>query len=141
MNIQYRAATDLDIPGVDFWPDRVTGYLNLTHHPQKALATRIIYVATDGEQVIGFIAGHLTQRYNCDGELQWINVVDEHRGTGVASSLLKLLAQWFIDQKARKVCVNADAENPTAHRFYRRYGATVLNPHWLVWKDIGVALK
>jgi GNAT superfamily N-acetyltransferase len=152
MNIQYREATVTDIlgiaiiradewGGVDYWTDRITGYIDFTHHPQQALAVRIIYVAVADAQVIGFIAGHLTQRHNCKGELQWINVVDEYRGTGVASALLKLLAQWFIDQNAVKVCVNADAENPTAHRFYRRYGAIPLNPHWLVWKDISIALK
>lgn len=152
MNIQYREATAADITGiaiiradewggVDYWTDRVTGYIDLTHHPQQALNVRVIYVAVDGGQVIGFIAGHLTQRHHCKGELQWINVMDEYRGTGIASALLKLLAKWFMEQNALKVCVNADEENPTAHRFYRRYGATSLKPHWLVWKDISVALK
>ena len=127
--------------GIDFWTSRITAYLELNHHPQQALDPRIIYVAVDGKQVIGFVAGHLTRRLNCDGELQWINVIDEYRSTGVASSLLKVMAQWFIGQKAPKVCVNADAENATAHRFYQRYGAKVISPHWLMWTNISVVLK
>jgi hypothetical protein len=86
MNSQYRIATPADIEhiaairadewgGVDFWTSRVTGYLELTHYPQQALDPRIIYVAVDGKKVIGFVAGHLTTRHNCNGELQWINVI------------------------------------------------------------------
>ena len=38
-------------------------------HPQQALPPRVIYVATEGDTLIGYVAGHLTRRYACDGEL------------------------------------------------------------------------
>lgn len=55
---------------------------------------------------------------------------EEHRGSGVASGLIRLLATWFATQKASRICVNVDPTNTTARRFYKRQGADVLNEHW-----------
>jgi ribosomal protein S18 acetylase RimI-like enzyme len=72
--------------------------------------------------------------------LQWINVAKERRGGGIAGELLRRLAAWFVEQKASKICVDVQPTNLAARKFYRRHGATDLNPHWLVWNDIRVAL-
>jgi hypothetical protein len=40
--------------------------------------------------------------------------------------------------EASRVCVDVDAANTTARRFYMRHGAEKLNEHWLVWNDISV---
>ena len=101
---------------------------------------RINYVALEGESLVGFVAGHLTRRYACHGELQWINVVPEWRGKEIASELLRRLAAWFAEQKASRICVDVDPANTAARRFYTRHGAEDLNPHWLVWNDIKVVL-
>jgi ribosomal protein S18 acetylase RimI-like enzyme len=68
--------------------------------------------------------------------LEWINVIPERRGAGVASELLRLLAGWFVEQKAFRVCVDVEPSNTVARAFYTRHGAETLNPHWLVWNDI-----
>ena len=101
---------------------------------------RIIYVAVEDNTLVGFIAGHLTRRYGCDGELQWINVAPASRGSGVASKLLELLAEWFAEQNAFSICVNVDPANTIARRFYARHGAENFNEHWLVWNNINIAL-
>lgn len=143
----YRAAEPSDIPGMarlrsskrgtsEYWTDRITGYFDGEHNPQHALAFRMGFVARDGEAVVGFIAGHLTRRYGCDGELQWIYVDPDRRGIGIASELLRMLAKWFVEQNAFKICVDVDPSNITAHQFYKHRGADDLNPHWLVWNDI-----
>jgi GNAT superfamily N-acetyltransferase len=121
---------------VTYWERRISGYLEGTLSPGQALSPRTCYVAVEDDAVVGFIAGHLTRRYACDGELEWINVLPEHRSKGIASSLLKLLAAWFVEQGALKICVDADPENEVARAFYRRHGAEDLNKHWLVWNDI-----
>jgi ribosomal protein S18 acetylase RimI-like enzyme len=123
----------------EFWNTRITTYLSKEHHPQKALSTRIIYVATLSDIVIGFVAGHLTTRYECDGELQWINVVSKYRRRGIALDLLRLVAKWFIGQKAFKICVDPGQE--IARRFYISNGAESLNKHWLFWEDIRKVLQ
>src|ERR1700722_14505165 len=114
MNIfQFRKAIDGDIIPMaqirdrewgteDYWITRIGGYMRAESHPQHALIPRIIFVAEDKEKIIGFIAGHLTTRLGCNGELEWINVIPEYRKNGVASQLLHLLAKWFAEQNAFK---------------------------------------
>ena len=69
-----------------YWRDRIGGYMRGELHPQQALAPRVILVAEDEPDIAGLIAGHLTRRYGCDGELEWLDVVAERRRTGVAVS-------------------------------------------------------
>ncbi|HYG65689.1 MAG TPA: GNAT family N-acetyltransferase [Thermoanaerobaculia bacterium] len=148
----YRQAALSDIPAMArLWmdggggeggtsQDRMERYLKGEHHPQHALKPRVIYIALEGDSLVGYIAGHLTRRYGCDGEIQWIYVALEHRAQGVAPELLRLLAEWFAQQDAPRVCVNVDPANTTARRFYMRHGAESLNEHWLVWSGIKVVL-
>jgi GNAT superfamily N-acetyltransferase len=120
-----------------YWQQRIAAYARGDHSPQQALAPRVIFVAEDGGQIIGFIAGHFTRRYNCDGELQWIDTVPEHRRRGIAGKLLYALAAWFAIQGAKQVCVNCASDNIPAKTFYQKNGARPLNEFWLVWTDIG----
>jgi ribosomal protein S18 acetylase RimI-like enzyme len=128
---------------IDYWHDRISRYLNENNYPysQTALLPRVVYVGLKNNVLTGFIAGHLTRRLNCEGELEWINVMAGYRGSGVASELLKLLAEWFAKQGALKICIDVEPANSAAQRFYRRHGAENLNQHWLYWKDISVVLK
>ena len=150
--IEYREARDTDFEQLaairaadwgseQYWRDRIRGYASGTANPQQALAPRVIYVAAEDSRIVGFIAGHLTRRFDCDGELEWINVTAERRRTGLAGELLRVLAVWFSSQNAERVCVDADPENPGARAFYRKHGAEDLNPHWLVWPDITKLLQ
>ena len=53
----------------------MTAYFDGLHHPQHALLPRVIYVACQDDALIGYIAGHLTRRFACDGELEWLYVI------------------------------------------------------------------
>ena len=150
--VRYREAEQSDIAAIariraaeweteEYWATRIAGYMNRELHPQKALMPRVVYVALENDLVVGFVAGHLTRRYECDGELEWINVICHRRGSGVTSELLHLLAGWFSKQKASRICVDVDPSNTTARRFYTRHGAERLNEHWMVWNDIGKLLR
>jgi ribosomal protein S18 acetylase RimI-like enzyme len=147
MGISYREARDSDLKQLasiraadwgseQYWRERILGYMTGTHDPQQALAPRVVFVALQDARIVGFIAGHLTRRYDCDGEVEWINVIPEARRAGVAAELLRLLASWFVRHEAKRVCVDVDPENAPARAFYRKHGAEDLNPHWLVWPDI-----
>lgn len=149
--VHYRDAEKSDIPAMaciraseweteEYWRVRISRYLERELHPEHALMPRVIYVALEGDSLVGFVAGHLTRRYACDGELEWINVVPERRGSEIAPQLLRLLAAWFAEHEASRVCVDVDPANTTARRFYTRHGAQVLNDHWLVWDDVKVVL-
>jgi ribosomal protein S18 acetylase RimI-like enzyme len=147
----YREAKKSDIPAMariralswgteDYWRVRIAAYMDCELHPQHALMPRVNYVALEGDSAVGLIAGHLTRRFGCEGELEWIDVIPEQRGSGIASELLRHLAAWFVEQRARRICVDVDPANTIARRFYAKHGAGELNPHWLVWNDINVVL-
>ena len=147
--IQYREVIEADLPVIahiladwqteEYWNKRVSGYYHQELHPQQALPPRIMYVAIASGSIIGFIAGHLTERFGCDGELQWINVIPEFRNAGIATQLLQLLVKWFVNQSAIYICVDPGGEQ--SRNFYARNGAGNLNEHWMAWKDISVVLK
>jgi GNAT superfamily N-acetyltransferase len=115
---------------------RMVAYFEGRHHPRQALAPRVGYVAVCNETVIGYIAGHETQRLNCKGEVQYLYVTAEYRRQGVGTELLKQLARWFQLHGAAMVCVNVNTDSPAAAPFYLACGARPLNEHWYVWPDI-----
>jgi ribosomal protein S18 acetylase RimI-like enzyme len=148
----YRQARHSDIPEMaeiragdwgteEYWRERILQYLTHQLHPRQALRPRVAFVCLDRESVVGLIAGHLTRRFACDGELEWISVRPQYRSRGVASQLLCRLAEWFVAQDARLVCVDVEPSNQVARRFYARHGAEDLKPHWMVWKDIQAAIN
>jgi GNAT superfamily N-acetyltransferase len=145
--IVIRAAVDRDVPAMasirandsqsqDFWEDRIRAYLEGTHSPQQALPERACWVAVHGEQVVGFVAGHRTRRFECDGELQWIDVVAGFRGRGVAHRLIALALSWFRSQGMHRICVNVSSENAPARHLYAMNGAIPLSAGWMEWRDL-----
>jgi GNAT superfamily N-acetyltransferase len=145
--VLYRQAQEGDIPAMaeiraadwgdrEYWKDRILRYLTHQLHPKEALRPRVAFVAVEREHVVGLIAGHLSTRFGCDGELEWISVRQKYRRHGFASQLLRRLAEWFAAGGVQRVCVNVDPSNHSARRFYSRHGAKDLRPHWMVWEDI-----
>ena len=150
--VLYRPATLLDVAAMaqlrsEHWghaPDwelRIASYLSGEHSPRAALQTRIMIVAEQEDEVIGFIAGHLTRRYHCEGELQWIGISTVQRRQGVAAEMLRELADWFASNNAHRVCVDAQPRNTEARAFYTRHGAEPINDHWLIWNDIARVME
>ena len=146
----YREAVPADIPALariraaeweseQYWTRRITGYMEGRLHPQKALAERVVFVAVEHDAVVGFIAGHRTRRFECDGELEWIDVIRERRRQGIGSEMVRVLARWFLEQRAKRICV--DPGNPSARRFYAQLSGENLNQHWMFWPDISVVLR
>jgi GNAT superfamily N-acetyltransferase len=121
---------------VDFWAQRLENYFDGLYNPLDALDARVIYTAQRRVDLIGFAAGHLSRRYDCDGELQWIAVLPEFRGLGIASRLFHQIATWFAEQDAHRICINCDSEDEQVFRFLTRHGAVPINRHWMMWPDI-----
>ena len=116
---------------------RMAAYLEGRHQPRHALAPRVAYVAVEAEAVVGYIAGHLTRRYDCDGEVQYLFVAPGQRRQGVASALLRLLHEWFSGHRAARICVDVDPDNAAGRAFYTHHGAMPLNRGWLVFPEVG----
>ena len=145
MPVVLRLAEESDIAGMaslraagpqdeSFWRDRIAGYLSGEHSPEYGLQSRVIFVAAD-EEVVGFVAGHLTRRLGCQGELQWINIAIGYRGSGVARALITRMGAWFVEQNAKRVCVNVDFRNILARRLHASCGAQILDKDWMIWED------
>jgi len=115
--------------------DRISRYLKGEHYPQHALPARAAFVAMIEGQLAGFVAGHQTHRFGCDGELQWIDVVEQRRGLGIAYRLIATIGNWFAEQGANRVCVNVAPDNIAARKVYARCGARPLNEFWMIWED------
>lgn len=118
-----------------YWRYRIRGYLTGDLSPRFAQPSRTVLCALLEERVVGFAAGHLSQRLSCTGEVEWMNVRADRRGLGIAAALLGHLAAWFVSHRSTRACVDPD---PPSRGFYLRLGAQPLDDHWLVWPDIGV---
>ncbi len=148
--VSYREATPSDVtemvrcrvgdPTIGPADPRMALYLESKHHPQHALTPRVMFVCMEKGAAVGYIGGHLTRRYDCDGELQYLYVVPHHRRSGIASELLALLADWFSEQNASRICVDVEPDNATARAFYARHGAVELRAYWMVWTDVTAVL-
>lgn len=148
----YRQARYRDIPMMaeiraadwgteEYWRERILLYLTHKLHPRDALHPRVSFVCVEHPKIVGLIAGHLTRRFGCDGELEWVSVRPDCRSLGIASELLFRLAKWFFVHHAQRVCVDVEPSNQAARRLYARHGAEDLKPHWMVWKDIRSAAE
>jgi GNAT superfamily N-acetyltransferase len=148
-DVSFRIATSVDVPamvachvtddGVIPYDPRMASYLDGKSHPQQALPERVGYVATIDDAVVGYVAGHLTTRNDCAGEIQLLFVSPACRRKGIGTMLLGLLAAWFKKQDARRVCVPiANDSAPEAKPFVEHAGASPLRRHWHGWEDIGV---
>ena len=149
MAITFRPADALDVPAMAairaqeweteaFWAGRIGMYLRAEHSPQQALRARAAFVALDGSILVGFVAGHRTRRFGCDGEVQWINVAEGSRGHGIAERLIGQIGAWFVEQGARRICVNVEPDNVIARGLYSRCGAQPLRDYWMIWENSGM---
>ena len=120
------------------WEPRITAYMIHQQTPQYGLQPRTVLVAVDSaeNEVVGLIAGHLTTRFACNAELQWLNVASSHRGHRIADQLIAALFTWFRTQNASKICVNVNPTNDAARKAFARFGAQDMGTHWQVFPDI-----
>jgi GNAT superfamily N-acetyltransferase len=118
--------------------ERMTAYFSGLHHPHQALLPRLGYIALSGKAPVGYIAGHLTTRFGYTAELQYLFVSAPYRRRSIGRRLVQELARWFIEQRARRVCVCLDSESQAAAPFYTSLGAKPFRPHWYAWEDIAL---
>lgn len=111
---------------------RWKAYMHKEHHPQKAKDPRIVYVAIIDQEIVGFIAGHLTERFDLEGELQSIYILPEYQRYGLGTQLVITLAKWFKKWNAKEVCVD---HKGGSEGFYIKLGARPNNHGWLVWDN------
>jgi len=103
--------------------------------PQTSKPERVVFKAVLEGKLIGYIAGHLTTRYNKDAEIQSFYVLKQHQRKGIGKLLLSKFTEWLETRQAKSLCVGI-AENNLYKAFYLKHGGQFLNEHWIVWDDI-----
>ncbi|WP_295793661.1 GNAT family N-acetyltransferase [Mucilaginibacter sp.] len=103
--------------------------------PASAKQQRVVYKAIIDGKIVGYIAGHLTTRYEKDAEIQSFYILKEYQRKGIGAKLLTEFLGWLQTQRATSLCVGIDSTNPY-QAFYLKQDAGYLNPHWMFWDDI-----
>jgi len=78
----------------------------------------------DGK-VVGFALGTIMEKRRSAwsyGWLQWLGVDPEMKGRGVGRRLLNVLTELFIENGARMMLLDTEADNYDALRFFRNHG-------------------
>lgn len=114
------------------WEPRIAAYIIGQLTPAFGLEPRAIFVAVDeNNDVVGFIAGHLSKRFHCDGEIYWLNVQADRRGHRIADQLLAALFDWFTQHNAHKLCIEVPPSAESARKLLARHNAQPIGPLWL----------
>ena len=108
-------------------------YFNGTS-PASSKPPRIILKAVTDGTIIGYIAGHLTNRYGLDAEIQSFYILKEYQRNGTGKQLLKILVEWLLTQHAKSLCAGINPANKY-QAFYLKYGGRYLNEYWIWWND------
>jgi GNAT superfamily N-acetyltransferase len=104
--------------------------------PQTSKPERLILKAiNDDGRIIGYLAGHLTTRYNLDAEIQSFYVLKQMQKQKVGTGLLIEFVKWLINMNAKSLCVGLHPKNKYKS-FYLKYNGQYLNEHWIFWQDI-----
>jgi GNAT superfamily N-acetyltransferase len=105
--------------------------------PASAKPARTFFKVVDNEKMIGYLAIHLTTRYDTNAEIQSFYIVKQYQRKGIGTQLLKHAVSWMAKHDATSVCVGIAPENPY-QAFYLKHGGSFLNPHWIVWGDVNL---
>ncbi|PFE02948.1 GNAT family N-acetyltransferase [Bacillus cereus] len=168
MDIKIRKATEKDIKGivkvhVDSWKTTYKGILpdkiidNITYESREkqwksifkqAVGNQYRYVAeTLDKKIIGFIDGgpERTGKYDCDGELYAIYLLEEYQGYKVGKRLFQTLMSEFIKNDIDSVLVWVISNNPSIC-FYEKFSPERVDTKFLervnvqetayCWRDI-----
>jgi len=149
-----RRATFNDLePVLDLWQEMMDYHARLDKRFQPAADGRVhfrqavqewmlddlwrVLVALDGDEVVGYIIGHLadnppvfeTRHY---GFISDICVATDWRRSGVGRQLFAAIRDWFRRHGITVIQLNVAALNPVSRAFWRKMGfQDYLNRMWL----------
>ncbi|QEM05627.1 GNAT family N-acetyltransferase [Mucilaginibacter rubeus] len=107
--------------------------------PATSKPQRVLFKAVADNSIIGYIAVHLTTRYEKDAEIQSFYVLKEYQRKGIGTGLLLNAVNWLETQHTKSLCVGI-AKNTPYRAFYIKYGGGHLNEHWICWEDVAAII-
>lgn len=108
--------------------------------PKSSKPERVILKAVIDSHIAGYIAGHLTNRYEMDAEIQSFYILINYQRNGIGKSLLMKFVEWLNGHQAKRLCVGI-AKGNKYQAFYLKFGGKHLNEHWIYWDDLNVLQK
>ncbi len=85
--------------------------------------------AITNSKIAGFIIGLIETRSRARvGHIYTVNVVIEHRRSGIGMKLLEELERIFLNRKAKMIYLEVRADNIAAIELYRKNGYTEVQP-------------
>ncbi|MGN6353924.1 MAG: GNAT family N-acetyltransferase [Parafilimonas sp.] len=103
--------------------------------PQTSKPQRIVLKAVTNGKIAGYLAGHLTTRYNFGAEIQSFYILKSAQNKKIGTELLISFVHWLTGTDAKSLCVGINPEN-RYKRFYLKYGGEYFNAHWIYWNDL-----
>ena len=92
----------------------------------KKLKKSKIFVAEEGNQVIGYIVGNITKNNSIvmkkEGHIFSYFVSRKYRGKGVGKELYNKLVKWFKKQKCDHLSLDVYEGNEKSYAMYRKWG-------------------
>ncbi len=102
---------------------------HLRVHLTDLFTTRLAmsYVAGEGEEIVGFITGSITQRPpvilpHRDGLVDNAYVIPRWRGLGIGTRLCRMMLDWFAEQGVEEVRIHYQVSNRKGVKFWERLG-------------------
>lgn len=114
--------------------NRWIGYLNKTSSPRYALDPRIIYLACDGERVVGYAACHHTTKQGIEAELQSIYVLKEYQRQGIGTALVMRVVKWLLADGKNSLLAGFYGNNPYVTFYQKLDGDLTEGP--CIWRDL-----
>ena len=108
--------------------------------PSSSKPDRIVFGVTEAGEIIGYIAGHHTSRFDVDLEIQSFYILKKWQRKSIGTNLLVRLSQWAQVKGYVSACVGVAPLNPY-RSFYLKHGAYVRNQHWLEWGNLPRSLN
>ena len=82
------------------------------------------FVATNGYgEVIGLVTAHLFPSIHDNDPVAWLTtlvVLEDVRGAGIGSALVRHVEQWAARNGAKRISVTSGLQRSATHDFYRR---------------------
>ena len=127
--ITYRDANSFDIPVLVSLDKELFPYSPWSagqYREEISAPTRLFVVALDdASSVIGY-AGVFAPG-GAEADILTVGVVPQHRGQGIARSLMARITQWAIDQGSIAMMLEVKTDNGEAISLYESLGYSKLN--------------
>ncbi|MBE5960139.1 MAG: GNAT family N-acetyltransferase [Lachnospiraceae bacterium] len=113
----------LEIFNTSFIPELHTRVKSLRDYAKKLNEHGELYVARQGDQIIGFISYYMNNWVTQTAYISLLAVLPEYRRNGIGEELLNGMKKRAIREGFQKAGLEVEKDNERAIAFYKKHGA------------------